>query len=973
MRKLCCAMLLVFCTLTTMRAQSLKLTGSVTDSKDNSPLIGATIAIAPLSDTTNVSGVLADEEGEFEIEDLSAGDYRVKVSYIGYTGLTTTVHLDTADKDMGILKLHPESEVLKVVTVTAEAIHVQQKADTTEYNAASFKTNPDANAEDLVNKMPGITSTNGTVTAHGEKVQKVLVDGKEFFGDDATTALKNLPAEVIDKVQVYDRLSDQSAFTGFDDGNSQKTINVTTKKGRNNGVFGKLYAGYGYLTESRYSAGGNVNWFNGDRRLSLIGMSNNINQQNFSSQDLLGVSGTGGGRGGRGGGGNSGASNNFLVGNQGGISTTHALGFNYSDVWGKKKKVKVTGSYFFNYTDNTTLTSLDRNYFGSNSAYRENDSSGSVNQNHRINLRIEYAIDSFNSLIFTPKFSYQQNTQDYLVFGQSYSPGHSNQNDTTQNKTATNQYGYNAGYTISGDILYQHKFPKKFRTFSIDMGTSISTKSGNGTQLSNNLYYSTDTSTNNLDSSLIRIDQRSSTYSNSYSFNANVSYTEPVGKTGMIQLNYTPSYTINKSDKEIDSFRISDNSYQLNTSLSSKYKSNYMTQKAGINYRFKNQMINASVGISGQYALLTGDNVFPTSYPTLREFYSPLPNAMLNVKFKNTSSLRIQYRTSTSPPSISQLQSVIDNSNPLLLSTGNPFLKQSYNNSLIVRYGFAKGPKGQSLFVFGNISNTINTVVNSTTIAGSDDVKVITPNKDSVQLKRGQQITFPVNRNGYWNANAFFTYGVAITPMKCNFNLNGGINYSHTPGLINDSLNFSSTYSPTFGATLSSNISEKIDFTIGYSGSYNFVQNTRQTNSNNNYYSHSATAKFNWLFYKGFVFNTSLQNLVYIGHTPGYNQDIPLWNASLGYKFLKDQSLEVKAGVNDILNMNSGVTTTYSQTYSETDRTQVLKRYMLVTVTWTMRYFKKGAQMPTDPMAEPDPNRPRGGRGGGGQRQQGGE
>jgi hypothetical protein len=910
--------------------QSLTLSGAINDNLDGSPLPDAAVSVAPTKDTTNVSGVLTDDNGKFQITGLSKGTYVIKVTYVGYENLVRYVRLDSVSKNIGILKLREESEMLKSVTVTAKADHVQQKNDTTEYNAETFKTNPDATAEDLLNKMPGISSANGTVTAHGETVQKVLVDGKEFFGDDATTAIKNLPAEIVDKVQVFDRLSDQSAFTGFDDGNSQKTINITTKKGRNNGVFGKLYAGYGYLTDSRYSAGGNVNWFDGDRRLSLIGMSNDINQQNFSSQDLLGVSGTGGRRGGGGA-----SASNFLVGNQGGISTTHSVGLNYIDTWGKKKKVKVAASYFYNYTDNTTLTSLARQYYNNGTRYNENDTSRSINQNHRVNLRIEYAADSFNSFIFTPKISYQQNTQHYGLAGQTLS------GDAVQSQTVTDQYTYNAGYSFSGDVLYQHKFPKRFRTFSIDLGTSINNKWGNGSQISNSYYFDT----TSVDT--VMLDQQSYMSSKSYAMTASVSYTEPMSKNSMLQLNYAPSYTISKSDQEVDSLerQLITRPYLLDTSLSSQYNSNYMTQKAGISFRYKNDKVNAAVGVNGQYALLTGANIFPFAYNTTRTFYSVLPNAMLNIKFKNTSSLRIMYRTSTSPPSISQLQNVINNSNPLLLSTGNPLLNQSYTNSLTLRYGFAKGPKGQSFFAFANVSNTMNNVANATIIA-DNDTSVTNDGKNYVTLRKGSQLSRSVNIDGYWSANSFLTYGVAINPMKCNFNLNGGISYTRTPGLINNVLNLSNAIAPTFGATLSSNISEKIDFTISYSGTYNIVSNTLQTTTNNNYYTHTANAKFNWLFWKGFVFNTTLQNSLYQGVASGFNQDIFLWNAALGYKFLKDKSLEVRAGVNDILNQNTGVSRTISQTYIEDDRTQVIKRYMLVTVTWTLRYFKKGSKAP---------------------------
>lgn len=930
-----------------LSAQNMKLTGTIRDSKDNSALVSAAVSIASVKDTDNLTGTFTDANGVFEFDNLSKGTYVIKVTYIGYEHFVRYLRMDSAYKNLGILKIKPESETLKTVTVEAKAIHVEQKNDTTEYNASTYKTNPDATAEDLINKMPGISSSNGTVTAHGETVGKVLVDGKEFFGDDATAAIKNLPADIIDKVQVFDRLSDQSAFTGFDDGNTTKTINITTKKGRNTGVFGKLYAGYGYLTDSRYSVGGNLNWFNGDRRISVIGMSNDINQQNFASQDLLGVTGGGGARGGGRGGG--GSASNFQVGQQGGISTTHSVGLNYIDTWGKKKKVKVAASYFFNQTDNTAITALNRQYYYSNvasSLYNENDSSRSINKNHRINFRMEYTIDSNNSLIFTPKFSYQQNTQYYDLVGQTLL------NANEQSHTASQQYSYNSGYSISGDLLFQHKFPKKSETFSIDIGTAISNKQGNGSQNSFS-YYDTTNST-------VPLDQQYLSYNHSYNVNANLAFTDPIGTNGMIQFNYTPSYTWNKSDQETDTLNHVNNQFNLlDTILSDKYSNTYFTQRAGVSLRYHNQGLNTAIGVNGQEAILNGTNVFPYAYATTRSFYSVLPNVMFNYRFKNKSSLRIFYRTSTSAPSISQLQSVINNSNPLLLSTGNPNLNQSYTNSVNIRYGFANGPKGQSLFAFANVSNVMANVANSTIIASQDTLIDRT-----VLLHRGSQFTLPVNVNGYWSTNALITYGVAISKMKCNLNISGGINFSTTPGLVNNTKTVSNTYAPTGSLVLSSNISEKVDFTISYNATYNVIKNTIQTSTNNNYFNHTANAKFNWLFWKGFVFNTSLQNSYYASGSQGFNQDIFLWNLALGYKFLKNKSLDIRASVNDVLNQNTGISRTVSQTYIEDDRNLVLKRYLLLTVTWTLKYFKGGGAAPVD-MA-PSGTRQRGGGNGGG-------
>jgi hypothetical protein len=221
-----------------------------------------------------------------------------------------------------------------------------------------------------------------------------------------------------------------------------------------------------------------------------------------------------------------------------------------------------------------------------------------------------------------------------------------------------------------------------------------------------------------------------------------------------------------------------------------------------------------------------------------------------------------------------------------------------------------------------------------------------------------------VNVNGYWSTNALITYGVAISKMKCNLNISGGINFSTTPGLVNNTKTVSNTYAPTGSLVLSSNISEKIDFTISYNATYNVIKNTIQTSTNNNYFNHTANAKFNWLFWKGFVFNTSLQNSYYASGSQGFNQDIFLWNLALGYKFHKNKSLDIRASVNDVLNQNTGISRTVSQTYIEDDRNLVLKRYLLLTVTWTLKYFKGGGAAPVD-MAPSGGNRQRGDRGGG--------
>ena len=275
-----------------VQAQTAQIIGTVIDSTSKSPVVGAYVAVTKTTPDAKPEYVTTDVNGKFAIT-VTQETYRVKISYLSYKDSQKTVHVAGNVQDAGTFLLTEAVANLNEVKVIGAVTPMEQKGDTTQFNAAAFKTNPDATTEDLIQKMPGITVTNGTVTAHGETVNRVLVDGKPFFGDDAALTLKSLPAEIVDKIEVFDKLSDQAQFTGFDDGSGQKTINIVTKSNRKVGQFGKVFAGYGL--DDRYQAGGNVSFFNKNQRISIIGLTNNINQQNFSSQDLLGVSGNSGG------------------------------------------------------------------------------------------------------------------------------------------------------------------------------------------------------------------------------------------------------------------------------------------------------------------------------------------------------------------------------------------------------------------------------------------------------------------------------------------------------------------------------------------------------------------------------------------------------------------------------------------------------------------------------------------------------
>ncbi len=958
-------------------AQNYSITGHIVDATDTSSLIGVAAILTRSTDTAVKTGAVTDAGGNFLVEHLEQGVYSLRLEYMGYKPVLRTVTITAGNIDLGTIKMTTSSNQLKGVTVEGKQIRAEQKGDTTQFRADAYKTNPDASAEDLVSKMPGVTSDNSGVKVNGENVQQVYVDGKPFFGNDPTLALKNLPAEVIDKIQIFDRLSDQATFTGFDDGNTQKTMNIITRRNKSEGEFGKAYAGIG--TDGTYLAGGNLNIFNGDRRISILELSNNINQQNFSSQDILGVSsgggggGRGGGRGGFGGGGmfgggGSNAANNFLTGTQNGINTTHSFGINYSDQWGKK--IKITSSYFFNYSDNLNNTQLSRNYtfpaadmrdsLGFQALYNEGDTGQAKNFNHRFNVRFEYTIDSFNSLIVTPGLSLQENYSMTGQFDSSYSIlGRVLGNAVNSSSTSS------SGYTFSNNILFQHKMQKKGRTISVNVGTTLNEKTGDGTI--NTLNGSLDTANGTYD--YIPLSQKYDLYNNSNTISGTIGYTEPIGKKSQLMLNYNPSFTNSRSDKETDSLAPS-NQYFFYPVLSNKYASTYLVQKGGVSYRVGDKMLNFMVGLNYQYTVLEGTQTFPVGMQVNKPFSNLLPNSFFNYRFKDGRNLRIMYRTSISPPSITQLQNVVDRSNPLQLSTGNPNLKQDYEQTLTLRYGLTKSKTARNFFIYG-YANYINDYIGTATYTNDSSVPAFL-NVQGVRLTPGHQLTAPVNLNYYSNTKLFLTYGMPADFIKSNVNVNGGINYTHTPGLINTVSGYSNNYAPSAGIVISSNVSEKLDFTLAYTGNYNFVRNTLQGAQNNNYYSHTASFKINWIFLKGFVFNTNISHNYYstLSSSAG-NTDYLLWNAYVGYKFFKDRSLEARISAFDILNQNKSISRIVGANYVENDVTTVLKQYFMFQLTYTLRHFK-GA-LPVEENSEKDNlNIPKGMNPGGGKWHNGG-
>ncbi|MGC4057893.1 MAG: outer membrane beta-barrel protein [Chitinophagaceae bacterium] len=470
-------------------------------------------------------------------------------------------------------------------------------------------------------------------------------------------------------------------------------------------------------------------------------------------------------------------------------------------------------------------------------------------------------------------------------------------------------------------MFYRHKFHKQGRTISANLDTRVNTKDGNGTLYSSTDYIDSTTTT----------DQVNNQTTLGTTWAGSLNYTEPLSKKSQLQINYNPSITHNESEK-LSFAKDASGQYTIPVdSVSNSFKNDYTYHKAGIGYRYNSDKFNFNSTLNGQVADLQGLQTYPQNQAINRTFRNILPQAMMSYKISKTENLRIFYRSSTNAPTITQLQNVIDNSNTLQLKTGNPNLKQDYTNSVFMHYGKTSPGKGNGLFIFANATFTRDYIGNSTSVS-----------------PEGVQISMPVNLNGMAKINAFGNYSLPLKAVKSNLNLSTGVSFTQTPSLINDVLNKTKNYGLNLGFVLGSNISENVDFTISSNGAYTIANSSSQPQSNYNYYSQTSSAKINIIFLKRMVFNTNINHTLYTGLGEGYNQNFFLWNASLGYKLLKDKSLLLEVYAFDILNQNKSISRTVNDYYVEDSKTTVLQRYAMLRLTYTIRKFKGSAKMPEE-------------------------
>lgn len=929
-RTICLAATISFLATCAFAQSTFQLKGKILDLNSASGLPGAGCVVLNPGDSVPVKSTQSNPDGTFQIIGLPNGIYLLKVQYLGYKTRLKKFTINNQDAEIGSLGMEESAVDLKAVKIEGRIPPVRQMGDTAQFNASGYKTNSDATTEDLITKMPGVTVTDGKVSIQGEEVRKVLIDNKPFFGDDPNTALKNLPADVVDKVQVFDQMSEQSRFTGFNDGNTTKTINIITKAGMRNGNFGKAFVGGG--TDERFKSGLTLNRFQGPRRLTLIGQANNINEQNFSMSDLAGMMGSGGGGGGRGGMGGGGggmgggrnggfnqAGQDFFVNSKKGIVNTKALGFNYSDNWGKK--VEVSANYFFNQSRNDVKQRTIRNYVvsrDSGQAYTDSSNRLTDNLNHRFNIRLDAKLDSNNSILYTPRFTYQdvQSTNNTLGANELLErPVNSTNNDNILKQKTFN---------LNNEVLFRHKFKKKGRTVSITSNLGNNGSWGNSTQNSANRFFGKIETADTLR-------QRSDLNRTGWSIQNNVTYTEPISDKSQLSLTYAYNYAYTENERL--TYR-TEGKDSLDRNLSNKFVSETPSQYAGIGYAYNNAKSNLNVNVNLQQSQLRNDRTFPVDYTLTRTFQNILPTFVWRYSITDKKNFRLVYRTSANAPSIEQLQDVVNNSNPLQLSTGNSGLRQDYQHNMFFRYMGTNAKNNSSFFAMIGGSATRHYIGTSTLIARRDTVA------EGVILNRGSQLTKPVNLDGYYSLRSFLMYTLPVTKLKTNLNVNANANFTRTPGKVNGQINYAN--SPTLGAGLSltSNISKAVDFNVSYNASYTSVENTLNKTQNNSYVNQIIGAKLNLVFFESVVFNTDYSQTMFTGLSQGFNTNFALLNLGVGYKFLKNKSGELRATVFDLLKQNTNISRTITETYTEDVRSNNLQRYFMLTFTYTLRAFK---------------------------------
>lgn len=893
--------------LTVLTAGAYNVTGTIVDEADQ-PLPAATVRLVTAKDSTYVNATTTRDNGRFAIRGIADGRYKLIASYVGYEQTVTEIKVSGKNASAGTIALQPSAVQLKEATVTGIRTPIKVMQDTVEFNADSYKTQPNAMVEDLLKRLPGVeVGSDGKITANGKEVTKILVDGKEFFSDDPTVASRNLPVDMVDKLQVVDRKSDLARITGVDDGEEETVINLTVKKGMKNGWFGNAEAGYG--TDERYAANFNVNRFWNDNQITLLGAFNNINQLGFND-------------------GNSGRFRRF--GGSNGITTSQALGVNFNV--GNKEIFRVGGDVMYSHSDRDTRQKRDRQYLFADSTSYENSWKTARDKGHnvRADFRVQWNPDSLNTFEFRPNFSFNVN-RSVSVDSSLTSAGDPRRTPVTHSFNDASTRG--RSFEFGGSLIYNHKFKSRpGRSFSIHANYRLSNVRERERTFSENIFL--------LMQDIDTYDQYADNHTWSNTVNSRVTWTEPLGnvKNGnFLTLAYRIQYRWNNADKLTYDFPVSypdgpdmppliSDEGTLDNDLSNRFRNEFMNQDIRAGFKHVSRTWTIDAGLSLTPSMMRSHDLINSERDIATRWqWNFAPYLRYRYRLGKNRSLNIDYRSRATQPSIAQLQPVADMSDPLRVVIGNPNLSPTFTHHVRLRFQTFSPEKQQSLMAMMDAQMAQNSIVSRTTF----------------NPETGGQTTEYTNVNGVWNVRGMTMFSTPLRNRLFTFNNHLMAYYSRAVGFNNNLRNVSGSLS----INESFAFAWRPDYAMLELRPFYRLQNTTNTvQQGGNRTVHTYGGTFNGTYYTpiGIVLNTDLSYSATSGYSSGYDTRVWMWNASVSYQFLRDKSATITLKAFDLLGQQSNIRRSVTANYIDDTMYNSLTRYFMLTFSYRFNTFGKG-------------------------------
>ena len=903
-------LMILFSPMAFAQQSGVNVTGSVVEQGSDTPIEQATVRLLNVKDSAMVRGVVSARNGSFTLKNVKKGSYLLHITFIGYDPLYQPLQITGKKNPVNVGKLELSDGAIELgeAVVIGKAPEVTVRNDTVEYNADSYKVTEGSVLEDLLKKMPGVeVDSEGKITVNGKEVKKVMVDGKEFFSDDPKVASKNLPAKMIDKLQVLDKKSDMAQMTGFDDGEEETVINLTVKPGMKQGWFGNAYGGYG--SKDRYEGNAMVNRFVNNDQITFMGGANNTNNMGFSDLASTMFSGMGGGGGRRGG---------FGAGS--GITSSGNAGLNFSKEF-KPDKLTLGGNTRYSHSDNDARSKSDRQNIlpGDSSSYDNSEAmSRTKSDNFGVDFRLEWKPDTMTQLIFRPSFSFSHSMNDNFSDATTLD----NERDTVNTNKSSN-YSESNGYNLNASIDFSRKLNNKGRVFSATLSGGNSDSYSDGMNRSDIVYFNqTDALKNSI------IDQRSRYDNKGFNYRAYVSWVEPIGHNNFIQATYSISQRKQEALKNVYN-QDADGIYNvLDSAYSQSYRNNFISQRASLSFKSQRAKFNYTIGLNLDPSYSSSENFVgdTTLSKITRKVVNLSPMAQFNYMFDKRTNLRIMYNGRTSQPSMTQLQPVADISDPTNITIGNPDLNPRYTNNVFIRFQQFTPEKQRAFIIMANGSYIINDIVSYT----------------SYNQETGVKTTTYKNVNGNYSGNVRMMLNTPLKNKKFSINSMTMASFANSNGYINEEKNTNRNLilSERGGIDFRSSY---LDLGVNGNIRYNATSNSLQKENNQNTFNYGAGGYTTIYLPLNFKIESDVNWSTNSGYGDGFKQNEVLWNASASKSFLKNNQGTLRFKIYDILQQRSNISRSVTASYIQDSEYNTLGSYFMVHFIYRFSIFKGGA------------------------------